>query len=142
MNIRGCMIGLSAVCVLFAEQGETKLSFSNLPSAVQKTAKQESEGATVRGYSKEVEHGETLYEVELSINGKTKDLSLDAAGNVVEVEQEVEFNSLPAATKAALTKRAAGSKIQKVEKVSKGQDVSYEAVVLSGGKRKEITARP
>jgi hypothetical protein len=72
MHIRTWLIGFSAVCVLLGEQGEAKLDFSNLPPAVQKTAKQQSEGARVRGYSKEVEHGKTYYEVGLSADKKQR----------------------------------------------------------------------
>jgi hypothetical protein len=96
----------------------------------------------VRGYSKEVEHGKTYYEVGLSAEKKTKDVLIDPAGNVVEVEQEVEFDTLPDTVKAGLTKRAANGKIIKVEKVSKGENISYEAVVSIGGNKREITVRP
>ncbi|MBV9675477.1 MAG: PepSY-like domain-containing protein [Acidobacteriaceae bacterium] len=142
MRIRSGIVGLSIAGVLFGEGGETKLDFSSLPPAVQKTAKQQSEGAMVRGYSKEVEHGKTYYEVELSSGGKDRDVLIDATGSVVEVEQEVEFDALPDAVKAELSQRAAGGKITKVEKVSKGDNVSYEAVVSRDGKKKEITVHP
>jgi len=46
-------------------------------------------GATIRGFSTEVEQGKRLYEVELTVNGHTKDISMDEQGSVVEVEEEV-----------------------------------------------------
>jgi hypothetical protein len=67
---------------------------------------------------------------------------IDPASNVVEVEQEVEFDTLPDTVKAGLTKRAANGKIIKVKKVSKGENISYEAVVSIGGNKREITVRP
>jgi hypothetical protein len=97
----------------------------------------------VRGYSRETEHGKTYYEVELLQDGKTKDLLLDADGNVVEVEQQVDFSSLPPAVSQVLKNEASGGKIKKVESVTKaGKLTSYEATVLKNGKHLEITVAP
>ena len=133
---------LSAACfsaaLVLAEQGETKVDFNSLPAAVQETARQQSKGATVRGYSKEIENGKTRYEVELLINGKTKDLSLDSNGAIVEVEQQVDYDTLPEAVRTGLTKRAGQGKILKVESVTSGSKLTYEAVVSTRGRKREI----
>ena len=47
---------------------EKKIKKSDLPTAVQKTADEQSQGAMVKGYNQEVENGETFYEVELTVN--------------------------------------------------------------------------
>jgi len=47
---------LFITCLAFAEQDE-KINFESLPIAVQETAKQQSKGATVRGYVREIENG-------------------------------------------------------------------------------------
>jgi len=59
------------------------------------------------------------------------------------VEEEVAFDSLPAKVQSALTAKAAGAKITKVESLTK-QDklVAYEAVILKGTKKKEIQVGP
>jgi hypothetical protein len=50
------------------------------------------------------------------VNGHGKDVSFDAAGNLVSVEEEVALESVPSAAKAAIDKATAGGKIKKVER--------------------------
>lgn len=76
-------------------------------------------------------------------NGLSKDVEIDADGKVAQVEEEVAMNSIPAIVQAALTARAAGGKILKVESLTKqGKLVAYEAKVEKAGKRTEIQVGP
>src|SRR5579864_9485393 len=54
---------------------EKKISRADLPAAVEKTVAQESQGATIRGFSTETENEQKLYEVELTVHGHSKDIS-------------------------------------------------------------------
>jgi len=122
---------------------ERKIKREDLPPAVEKTAAEQSNGATIRGFSTEVEKGKRLYEVELTVNGHGKDVSMDSKGNVVEVEEEVSMDSLDPAVKDGLQKAAAGGTIVKIESLTrKGKLVAYEAVVKRGSKRSEIQVGP
>lgn len=122
---------------------EKKLTKDQLPVAVQKTVDEQSKGATVRGFSMEKENGKTSYEAELTVNGKTRDISMDSAGTITEVENEVDFASLPDAVKAGLTKKAGAGKILKVESLTKKDKlVAYEAVVEIAGKKHEVQVGP
>ena len=122
---------------------EKRVQKSDLPAAVQKTADEQSKGATVKGYNKEIENGKVEYEVELMVNGHSRDVSMDPQGNVLEVEEEVALNSLPPAVSAGLRQKAGKGTIRKVESLTKhGTLVSYEAQVLTGGKRSEIQVGP
>lgn len=76
---------------------EMRVSKSDLPAAVQKTADEQSKGATVRGYKKETENGRLAYELQLTINGHSKDVGIDPKGNIIEIEEEVAFDKLPPA---------------------------------------------
>ena len=120
----------------FASDNPVKMK--DLPPAVQRTAQEQSKGATIRGLSTEVEHGKTIYEVEMTVNGHGKDVSMDASGTVIEVEEEVALGSIPAAARAAIEKAAAGGKIAKVEKVTGEKEVAYEAALRKDGKRSEV----
>ena len=118
---------------------ESKVKMEDLPPAVQKAAREQSKNATLVGLSKEVEGGKTVYEVETKVNGKTRDLLLDQSGAVVEIEEEVDLNSLPAAAKEAIQQKLAGRKLKKVESVTKGSTVTYEASYVGKlGKTSEI----
>lgn len=122
---------------------EKKIKREELPPAVEKTVAEQSKGATIKGFSTEVENGKKLYEVELTVNGHGKDISMDEQGNIVEIEEEVSMSTLPPAVKEGLTKAAGAGTITKVESLTKGGKlVAYEAGVKTGTKRSEVQVGP
>ena len=139
---------LLILCILlaFSTLGFAKdksLTRSQLPAAVRKTADEQSQGATVRGYSSEVENGKLQYEVQLTINGRSRDVSIAPNGYVLEIEDEIAMDGLPGAVREALTKKAGAGTITKVESLSKsGKLIAYEAQVRSGAKHSEIQVGP
>ena len=132
------LTGILAVMALLLGAAEKKLKLADLPAPVQKTVQEQTKSAELKGLSKEVENGKTLYEVETMANGKSRDLLVDTSGQIVEVEEAATLESVPAAVKAALEKAAVKGKILKVETVTKGSAVSYEAVVSKNGKKSEV----
>ncbi len=94
---------------------EKKIKRSDLPPAVEKTVAAESTGATIKGFSTEKEKGQTLYEVELMVNGHSKDISMAADGSIVEIEEQVVLDSLSADVRAGLQAKAGKGKIKKSE---------------------------
>ena len=122
---------------------EKKIQWSDLPPAVQKAMDEQSKGATVKGFSTEVEDGKKIYEVELTVNGHGKDISMDSQGHVLEIEEEVSLESLPSAVKEGLKKAAGKGTIRTVESLTKnGTLVAYEAQVKTGTKNSEIQVGP
>jgi len=131
------------VSTLGASAQEKKLDQSNLPPAVQKTVQEQSKGATIKGFSTEVEHGKRTYEAEMMVNGHSRDIEVAEDGTLNEVEEEVAFSALPKNVQHALTANAAGAQITKVESLTKqGKLVAYEAATLTGAKRGEIQISP
>jgi predicted aspartyl protease len=122
---------------------EKRVKMESLPPAVQKTVQEQSKGATIRGLSQEIEDGKTFYEAELKVNGHGKDVLIDSAGSVVEIEEEVALDSVPAAVKSAIQKHAAKGQIKLVEAVSKnGSVIAYEAKIKTAGKTSEVRVNP
>jgi hypothetical protein len=122
---------------------EKKIQRSDLPLAVEKTVTEQSTGATVRGFSLEKEKGETFYEAQLTIDGHSKDILIDSAGAVIEVEEEVAMDKLPSAVKAGLLAKAGKGKIRKVESIKKHDKlVAFEAKVDLDGKKSEVQVGP
>jgi hypothetical protein len=122
---------------------ERKLKRSDLPAVVQKTVDQESQGATVRGYASETDNGQLVYEVELTVRGHSKDVTIAADGSVLEAEEEVALASLPEPVRTGLRQLAGSGRITKVESLTKrGAIVAYEAQVRTGTKRSEIQVGP
>jgi uncharacterized membrane protein YkoI len=138
MNL-AIVLGLSLIPALgvFADS-EKKVQMKDLPPAVQQAVKEQSKGATVRGLAMEAEKGKTTYEAELTVNGHGKDVSFDAAGKVVSVEEEVTLESLPEAARAAIQKSAGTGKVTKVESVMENGTSFYEAAISKGGKTSEF----
>ena len=101
---------------------------------MQKAVQEQAKGAEIKNIAKEVEKGKTFYEVETVVGGRTRDMNFDLAGVMLVCEEEVPLDSIPAAAKAAIEKKAAGAKLTKVEKVTEGKVVSYEAIIDKKGK--------
>jgi hypothetical protein len=122
---------------------EKKINRSDLPPAVEKAVAAQSSGATIRGFSTEKEKGQTLYEVEMTVNGHSKDISMMTDGSIVEVEEQVALDSLSPEVKAGLQAKAGKGKILKVESLTKKDKlVAYEARVETNGKKSEVQVGP
>ena len=142
---RWAVVGLITLCAATASAAaqEKRLKKSDLPAAVQKAADEQTKGATVRGYSSETEDGRLEYEVAMTVNGRSRDVSFATDGSVLEIEQEVPVDSLPAAVHSALVQKAGAGRIMKVESLTKhGTLVAYEAQLRTGTKRSEVQVGP
>jgi uncharacterized membrane protein YkoI len=126
-----------------ASAQEKKIKRSDLPPAVEKTVAAQSAGATIRGFSTEKEKGQTLYEVEMTVNGHSKDISIAPDGAIVEIEEQVALDSLSPEVKAGLQAKAGKGKILKVESLTKKDKlVAYEARIDTNGKKSEVQVGP
>jgi uncharacterized membrane protein YkoI len=122
---------------------EKRITRQQLPAAVDSAVTVQTRNAKLRGLSEEREKGHTYYEAELRAGGYNRDVLMDSSGVVVEVEQQVSLDALPASLKAALAKEAGDGRITKVETLSKhGRLVAYEADVVSKGRPREIQVGP
>ena len=136
-------VGVLLTGTIEAQDSEKKIQMKKLPAAVQQTVREQSKGATIKGFAAEKKAGKTFYEVEMNVKGHTKDLLIDANGTVVEVEEEVALATLPASVKAGLEREAGKSKILKVESITKNDTVIYyEAEIKRRGKVAEIKVGP
>jgi len=124
------VIVMLAAGVAFADQ---KTQLSKLPAAVRATVEAESKGATVKGISSEKENGKTVYELETLVNGRTRDLMIDAAGKVYVVEEQLDVDKAPAPVKAALE---AKGKIVALESVVENGKTHYEGQVQTKAGKK------
>lgn len=109
-----------------ATDAEKELTLKNLPPAVKATVDAETKGATVKGLSREKENGKTVYELETLVNGRSRDLMIDAAGKVYEVEEQLDAEKAPAPVKAALE---AKGRILVLESVMTNGKIHYEGQV-------------
>lgn len=145
--LRAIAVAMAAAMLLSpvasAQDQEKKIKRSDLPPKVEKVVVEQSKGATIRGFSQEQENGKTIYEAELMVNGHSKDVSIDADGVVVEVEEQIGAESLSPTVRDGLQAKAGNGKLVKIEALTKkGKVVAYEAKVLTNGKKSEVQVGP
>ena len=123
-----------------AQDSERKVTMKELPPAVQKaiTDYAVSHGATVRGVAAETEKGKHLFEAELSVKGRNRDVTFDEEGAVFTLEEEVPIAQIPAGARTSIEKAAAGGTITMVEAVTEKGNTIYEGHIAKGGKRSEV----
>jgi uncharacterized membrane protein YkoI len=134
MKTRVLAIAVAIVAVSgLAHGADQKTTLKNLPPAVKATVDAESKGATIKGISSEKENGKTVYELETLVNGRTRDLMIDAAGKVYVVEEQLDIDQAPPAVKAALEARG---KIVVLESVVENGKTRYEGQVQTKAGKK------
>jgi hypothetical protein len=84
-------VGLTACTTLALaeddDENETTIKFSEAPKAVQDTFKKEAKGgATPETLVKEIEDGKTVYEAEVTVDGKKWEIEVGEDGTVLERE--------------------------------------------------------
>jgi hypothetical protein len=136
-------VAVAAVSLTLVASAEKKVPRSELPPAVEKTVREQSKGADITGISSETEDGVFQYEIEMTVSGHGRDIAIAKDGTLLEVEEEVAMNNLPAAVQSALTAKAGTAKITKVESLTKKDKlVAYEATTLRGTKKGEVQVGP
>ena len=117
---------------------ETKQTLEQLPAPVQEAIKGQGPGATLRGVAKEVKDGVTVYEAEMTVDGRSRDILFDPEGRIVSMEAQKTMSEIPAGARAAIQKAVGAGKLVLVEEVTKGETTFYEGHISSGGKVSEV----
>jgi hypothetical protein len=134
------MLALSfGKCAVAAEHS---IACSTLPSAVQQKSKLVLDGAVVHGCVRDISKGKTNYELELLKDGRSRDVTFDSEGNVLEVEEQIDFAALPKPVADAIQKKAGAGHLGNIESLTRGGTlISYETTVDLNGKHQEIAFR-
>jgi uncharacterized membrane protein YkoI len=121
-----------------AQDSEKKVKMQDLPPAVQQAVKDYSKDAKIRGLATEMDKGKKVYEAELTVAGHSKDVTFDADGHVLSVEEETPLANIPAPARDAIQRAVAKGKLLEVETVTEGGKTFYEAQFKTGGKKSEV----
>jgi uncharacterized membrane protein YkoI len=124
--------------VVVSAAAEKKIKMQDMPAAVRQAVKDQSKSGVIRGFAQEVENGNTLYEMELTVSGHAKDVTFDGTGKVVSVEEEVPLESIAAPAREAIQKAVGKGKLQKLESLTENGNSFYEASIRKGGKSSEV----
>lgn len=117
---------------------EKTINLRELPAAVQQAINEQSQGSTLRGLTTELEGGKTVYEAELRVDGHSKDVTFDAQGHVVSLEEETTLDKIPAPARLAIQTAAGKAKVLMVETVTEGGTTAYEAQLKDGRRASEV----
>lgn len=121
------------------EDQEAQVEKKDVPPAVLAAFAKAFPKATVRGYAREVEKGQTMYEVEC-VEGKThRDVTYARDGKLLLVEETVEMSDVPEVVRQALEKQFPKAKVNIAEKIMDGKAVAYEFhLTTAEGKKAEV----
>ena len=121
------------------EDQEAKIEKKDVPAVVLAAFAKAFPKAAVKGYAREVEKGQTMYEVEC-VEGKThRDVTYAPDGKLLLVEEEVEMREVPEAVRQALEKKFPKATVNIAEKIMDGKSVAYEFhLTTPEGKEAEV----
>jgi uncharacterized membrane protein YkoI len=139
MNGWRSLLALTTLVGAAAFAHESKVSAAEVPSAVRDAVKAQFPKATAERYSKDIEHGQTEYEVRLKEGKEVSEASFSSDGKLLSQEVLITAAQLPEPVRAGLAASPyAKAKILKAEKELKGDTTHYELHVLQNGKRSEV----
>lgn len=77
--------------------------------------------------------------MQLMVGDRTKAVTIDPQGNILEVEEQIAPDALPANVFHGLSAQARKGRLAKVESLTRqGKIVAYEAQVITDGKQSQI----
>lgn len=118
---------------------EEKIPLQDVPRAVLDAVKTRFPNGEIKSAEKEVEDGQTSYEIALRDGGHAIDVALSANGAIVEIEKEIAVKDVPKPVASAVAAKYPGATIRKAEEIVayKGgkEEKSYEVVVAESGKK-------
>jgi hypothetical protein len=124
------------------EKEEADVNHTILPKAVLTAFKTAYPVAVIKGTSKEMEKGLVRYELE-SVDGKiNRDIVYASDGSALEIEESGDIGPIPAAVKQAIAEKYPQGKLLKIEKMTRDQEVSYEALIRVGKTKIEMEFSP
>ena len=138
-----------------AERDE-RVSIDQVPAEVRAAIERHAGGATVKEIEREVEHGKTIYSVEVTRDGRPMEFEVSADGKHIkdekaddddgedddgaddENEQEIDVATLPDAVIKAVMAKHPGAKLTEAELCKAGDKSFYEVEVAVGTQAREL----
>jgi len=119
---------------------ERKVTEAEVPAAALTALKKLAAGAEITEFAEEIEHGHTFYEGSWKApSGGNMDVLVTASGDLVEIEEQVGADEVPAAVLAAARKAARKGAELELEKKTM---VLYEVKFQKGDRRHELLLAP
>ena len=122
---------------LAQEKGQLKLA--DLPPAAQSTIKEQTGSGALHNLWVGKNQGEKVFGAVIIVDGKRKEVVVNADGKIVDLQQEVTVESLPAPMRKALTEQPRGAKILNISRETENSVVKYELETDVQGRSRNLS---
>ncbi len=114
----------------------------SLPPAVASVFQQSYPAARVLHVSKERRDGKVVYEIESRDGDTRRDLIYSPVGAILEIEERIPADSVPAVVRSAAERRVAGGTLVGAERVTRGKVILFEVQLRLNGRSRFLTYDP
>ena len=118
--------------------GDKKITKKDVPAAALKAFEAAFPKVEVTEYLTEVEDGNTFFEFKTVEGTIKRNILYKADGTLVEVEEKLITENIPAEIVKAVTTDMPKAKIMRGEKITKGSEVTYEVKIKAGKKTGKV----
>jgi hypothetical protein len=133
------VVGAMTLVALAVDESEEKVSLDQLPPAVKATILEEAKGGAIEQIGREREGDKTVYEAEWTVGGQKHDAKVSAEGALIELEEDVSPEDVPAAVRAVAAKKfPANAQVEYERKMI----VLYELEAEIDGREIELLVGP
>lgn len=140
IGILACLTASAQKDTEKAGETERQVTESEVPKAALRALKRQARKAEITEFAEEIEHGSTFYEGSWKTKaGAQMDVLVTKAGALVEIEEKISADKVPAAALKA-AKKAAGKNAELLWE--KKTMILYEVKFSKGGARHELLLTP
>ena len=129
------------VCAI-ALPGTSLAAQDSLPQVVASAFRQAYPAARVLNVSKERRDGKVVYEIESRDGDTRRDLIYSPMGAVLEIEERIPVDSVPAVVRAAAERQVVGGTLVGAERVTRGAVILFEVQLRLNGRSRFLTYDP
>jgi hypothetical protein len=135
-------IGIIALFGFSTFAAEYKINKNQVPDAVLQSFSKTFPNAIAENYAKETRNGKTYYEIESKEGTISRDLLFEPNGKLVEMEEKLPYDSLPAAVQDTIKTKYGKNAFVSAERITKNNQTTYGVVIKINNKKMEKTFNP
>jgi Putative beta-lactamase-inhibitor-like, PepSY-like len=128
--------------LISAAAAQEKIEADKLPQKVKDALKARFPGSMVTQATKEMENGEVIYDIEMTVGGKKHEMDCKEDGTIVDIQNEIDAKDLPAAALNAIKAKYPGSTIKEVGEIlvvkDKKETRDHFEVIIETADKKEM----
>jgi len=141
------LVRLVASVVMFAilacaATAQEKIEADKLPQKVKDAVKARFPGHAITQATKELENGEVIFDIEMTVGGKKHEMDCKEDGTIVDIQNEIDAKDLPPAALNAIKAKYPGSTIKEVGEIlvvkDKKETRDHFEVIIETADKKEM----